>query len=120
MTTDKKHFEELLLKEQNLLETELSSMGRKNPNNPSDWQATIPENGADEADDAEVADSIEQLENNNGEVEQLEKQINDVRLALEKIKSGTYGICEIGGEEIEEDRLEANPSARTCKAHMNQ
>ena len=38
--------------------------------------------------------------------------------ALEKIEKGTYGICETGGEKIEEDRLEANPSARTCKAHM--
>jgi len=39
--------------------------------------------------------------------------------ALEKIKLGTYGICEICGNHIEEERLQANPSARTDKAHMN-
>ena len=39
--------------------------------------------------------------------------------ALERIEKGTYGICEVGNEEIEEDRLNANPAARTCKAHLN-
>ena len=119
MTTDTQHFKELLLAELSVVESQLASMGRKNPSNPADWQATIPENGIDEADEAEVAGSIEQLENNNGEVENLETQLLAVREALEKIDSGKYGICEIGGEEIEQDRLEANPSARTCKAHMN-
>ncbi len=119
MTIDIQHFKEVLLNEQKVLESQLSSIGRKNPENPSDWQATIPENGADEADDLEVAGSLEQFENNNAEVENLEKQMNDVKNALEKIENGTYGVCEIGGEEIEEDRLNANPSARTCKAHMN-
>jgi len=36
---------------------------------------------------------------------------------LKKIEDGTYGICEVGGEEIPEDRLDANPSARTCIEH---
>ena len=31
---------------------------------------------------------------------------------------GTYGSCEISGEAIEVERLEANPAARTCKAHI--
>jgi RNA polymerase-binding transcription factor DksA len=119
MTIDTKRFKEILIKEQNILEGELKTMGRKNPENPSDWIATTPENGADEADDAEVADKIEQFENNSAEVEQLEKQLKDVKMALEKMENGNYGICEIGGEEIEEDRLKANPSARTCKTHMN-
>ena len=35
------------------------------------------------------------------------------------IAAGTYGTCEVSGEQIEEDRLEADPAARTCKAHMN-
>ena len=33
--------------------------------------------------------------------------------ALEKIEAGKYGICEVSGEEIEADRLEAYPSAKT-------
>ncbi|KND48001.1 MAG: TraR/DksA family transcriptional regulator [Parcubacteria bacterium C7867-006] len=118
MTIDTQHFKEVLSKEKETVEKQLASIGRMNPENPSDWQATIPENGADEADEGEVAGSLEQFENNNAEVENLERQLKDVKDALEKIENGTYGVCEVGGEEIEEDRLMANPSARTCKSHM--
>lgn len=119
MTIDIKHFKEVLLKEKKALENSLSSIGRKNPKNPSDWEGTIPENGADEADDLEVAISLEQFENNTTEVENLEKQLNDVKNALEKIENDNYGKCEVCGNDIEEDRLNANHSAPTCKSHMN-
>jgi RNA polymerase-binding transcription factor DksA len=52
-------------------------------------------------------------------IDQLEPQLNEVREALERIDKGTFGICTVGGEAIEKERLEAIPSARTCKAHMN-
>lgn len=119
MTIDIQHFKEVLLKEEKVLETDLSSIGRKNPQNSSDWEGTIPENGTDEADDLEVADSLEQFENNTAEVENLEKQLNDVKSALSKIENGNFGKCEVCGKDIEEDRLEASPSAPTCKEHMN-
>jgi RNA polymerase-binding transcription factor DksA len=35
------------------------------------------------------------------------------------MEEGKYGICKVCGEEIEEARLEANPAAETCKAHLN-
>ena len=38
---------------------------------------------------------------------------------LKKIEAGTFGVCEISGEPIEEDRLDANPAARTNKANIN-
>lgn len=40
------------------------------------------------------------------------KTLKEIRLALNKIKQGTYGICEGSGEIIEERRLLANPIAR--------
>ena len=100
------------------LETELRSVGRINPSNPSDWEAVPADINADSADDSEVADSIEEFENNTAILKELEIQYNDVKSALDKIEKGTYGICEVSGEKIEEDRLEANPTARTCKKHM--
>jgi RNA polymerase-binding transcription factor DksA len=112
------HFKELLEKELATLENELSTVGRKNPDSKDDWEATESED-IDTAEDAEVANSIETFENNKGLVAQLEVQLNNVQKALEKIKDGTYGKCEVCGEPIEQDRLEANPSAATCKAHMN-
>jgi DnaK suppressor protein len=52
-------------------------------------------------------------------LEGLESEINDLDAALKKIDEGTYGICEIGGESIETERLEAMPGARTCIKHAD-
>jgi RNA polymerase-binding transcription factor DksA len=114
------YFKEKLLAEKNKLETDLSSIGRINPDSPSDWEA-VPENDGDErnADPNSLADSIEEYESRTATVKELEKQLKEVREALEKIEKGTYGICEVSGEKIEKERLEVNPSARTCKAHLN-
>ena len=112
------HYKEILEAEAKNLEMELATVGRKNPDNKTDWEATE-KMDIDPADDDEVADSIEEYENNKGILNQLEMRLKEVNLALEKIEKGTYGICEVSGEPIEEDRLEANPAAKTCKAHMN-
>jgi DnaK suppressor protein len=40
--------------------------------------------------------------------------ITEIDLALAKINSGTYGICELCGKEIPEPRLEALPHASLC------
>ena len=49
--------------------------------------------------------------------------LKDVDNSLDKIKNGTYGICEECEEKISEKRLEANPVARyciTCKRMMEE
>lgn len=115
---DTKKFKEKLEKELKTLETELASVGHKNPNNPKDWEASSGEVDVNASDPADIADNIESYESNTAILKQLETQYNDVKSALEKIKKGTYGICEVGGEPIEPKRLEANPAAKTCVAHM--
>jgi DnaK suppressor protein len=42
------------------------------------------------------------------------KVIADIDYALSRIEEGTYGVCEIGGEAIPKQRLEAIPWARFC------
>jgi DnaK suppressor protein len=71
------------------------------------------------ADGFDVADDLEQYENNKAELDALEVQLNNVKSAIKKIDENKYGLCEVCGKEIENDRLEANPSAKTCKEHMN-
>jgi len=48
----------------------------------------------------------------------LEKQtranLAEIELALEKFKKGTYGLCDICGQPIPADRLEAVPYANLC------
>jgi DnaK suppressor protein len=118
MEIDTQYFKDLLEKESEILEKELLTLGRRNPDNLSDWEATEKPNGTDEADELEVADSLEEFENNRGTLNQLEIRLNEVKKALANIESGDYGVCEKCDQEIENDRLEANPAAGTCKAHM--
>jgi len=101
------------------LEKELSSVARRNPSNPNDWEPVPSKMDIDPADENIVADSIEEFEENAGVTKQLEIQYNDIKRALKQIEDGTYGTCSVCKKEIETDRLNANPAAFTCIAHMN-
>jgi RNA polymerase-binding transcription factor DksA len=115
---DIQHYKKLLEGEKNKLESELATVGRKNPDQKEDWEAVEPETNLDRADEDEVAVGILEYEDNKGILDQLEKRLNEVKISLEKIENGTYGLCSVCGKKIEEDRLDANPAANTCKAHM--
>ena len=118
MTIDYNHFKEKLEAEKKLLEKELEEVGRRNPDNPSDWEATPVDRDTSQADDNTVADGIEGYEDNIAIVNTLESRYRDLKIAFDRISQGTYGLCQISGEEIEIERLEANPAARTCRKHM--
>lgn len=109
-----------LEEEKKLLEEELATVGRRNPSNPADWEPTQGESELDPTDRNDLADNIEKYEENSAILKELEIRYNNVLLALKKIGEGKYGICETGGEKIEDDRLDANPAARTCKKHINE
>jgi len=47
---------------------------------------------------------------------QQRKELNEIELALDKIKQGTYGICEMCEEPIGLPRLEVKNFARFCIA----
>ena len=116
---DTNKYRDALEAEKAKLEAELSTVGRPNPQNPQDWEAVREDRDDTTADENDNADALEDLVNDDAVVRQLETQLADVNAALARIEAGTYGKCEVGGEDIEEDRLDANPAARTCKAHMN-
>lgn len=117
-TKDTQYFKTKLEKEKKILEDELRTVGKANPTNPQGWEANSGGMEVDTADENEVADKMEELEENELILGQLEKQLTEVDAALERIKVGKYGVCEISGEAIEKERLEAMPSARTCIKHM--
>ncbi|MDE2041221.1 MAG: TraR/DksA C4-type zinc finger protein [Patescibacteria group bacterium] len=116
-TRDLENFRTKLLAEKASLERELSGVAEKNPDNPSGWQATTTDIEVDAADENELADKLEELEDNSGIASQLDSQLKEVTAALERIDKGTYGACEICGKPIERERLEANPSARISIKH---
>lgn len=100
---------------------ELQTLGVHDPKNPHDWIPTPPldEDGPD-ADPNDVADRVEESNEHAAILAPLERQYNDVSQALKKIEGGAYGACEICGTDIETNRLDANPAARTCKEHKEE
>ena len=115
METNK--YKKLLEAEKTKLLKELATVGRKNPSAGDGWEAVETDLDSDSADENETADELEDYEENQGIVDKLSLQLKSVELALDKIKNGTYGTCEVGGEAIPTDRLDANPSATTCIKH---
>ena len=112
------HFKEKLEIEKKSLEEELGQIAIFNTET-NIWEATPDQEMMGEIDDNDAADRFEDFEERSGMTTTLQTRLSDVKRALVKIEDGTYGICEICGDPIEEDRLEANPAARTNKAHMN-
>ena len=118
METEK--FKVLLEEELDKLNTEMKELGVKNPEVKGDWVERANDLDTVSADLNDVADRTEEYDERRATLATLEGRYNNIRLALKKITDGNYGICEVSGEPIEEDRLEANPAARTCKAHMEE
>jgi YteA family regulatory protein len=49
--------------------------------------------------------------------EHSEDQLKNINSALEAMEKGTYGKCEVCGQEISYERLEALPNTLYCKEH---
>ena len=46
------------------------------------------------------------------------EHLTEVDAAIERVATGRYGVCETCGKPIDEARLEARPTARTCVQHV--
>jgi RNA polymerase-binding transcription factor DksA len=49
--------------------------------------------------------------------ENAEQHLAEIEAALKRIDDGTYGTCVVGGEQIDEARLDAMPWASLCIDH---
>lgn len=107
-----------LLAEKEIISKELAGLGAKQDLKTGNWEATPDATDAPESDENDLGDKYEDYNLENETVETLEARLNDINSALQKIEDGKFGICEICGAQIEEDRLSANPAARTCKTCM--
>jgi DnaK suppressor protein len=63
----------------------------------------------------EESDEAEELGNQLAIAQDLKKRLDDIEVALEKIREGKYGICEKCGREIETEILDIDPESRLCK-----
>ncbi len=123
MNKNQKNFTELrnkLLAEKKLLKNELGAVGRRNPDNPEDWEAVPPETeGEGEPDKNIAADMIEGFEEAVSIEGELEQRLFQITSALNRMEAGTYGTCLVCKKEIEAERLAANGAATTCIEHKN-
>ncbi|OGZ13905.1 MAG: hypothetical protein A2942_02350 [Candidatus Lloydbacteria bacterium RIFCSPLOWO2_01_FULL_50_20] len=117
MTLNIEHYQKKLLEEKARLLRELKDVGRINPDNENDWEPVAANLNIDPAEEEERAEEISDFENRSAVEFELEKRFNEIERALERIEKGTYGVCSVCQKQIEEDRLEANYSAETCKTH---
>lgn len=119
MALDTTRYEAMLKAQLAELTEELKSVGIHDPTNPQNWIA-IPE-GVDpnEPDVDIVADVVEDWDERAAVVAELETRYNAIMRALKKLEEGLFGTCEVCGNPIEPERLDANPAARTDKAHLN-
>lgn len=65
---------------------------------------------APDTEDAALADVVRDL--SNAEISRDANELSEVNQALERIATGTFGVCLRCGEPIERERLEAHPAAR--------
>ncbi|TFG35921.1 MAG: TraR/DksA family transcriptional regulator [Parcubacteria group bacterium] len=117
---NKKLIEELkekLEKEGASIEKELSRFAKKDGKIKGDWNTVFPNFSGAEAghgDMEKAADEVEEYSTLLPIEHSLEIKLKNINLALEKIKDGTYGLCEKCKKEISEERLIAFPEAETC------
>ena len=112
-------FQIKLNEEKELLIKELSTIGQQSPDGI--WSVTPDNIDEEKSDKIDTADNMEELQTRKAVLETLKTRLKNVDEALERIINNTYGICKVGDDKhkIEEDRLEANPAATTCKEHLN-
>jgi len=108
-----------LIAEKENLESELGYIGEKDKERPGNYNAQPAETDQVGFRD-EVADRLEEYDERLAIEQPLEARLRNVTDALERIEHGAYGFCNVCGQKIEDDRLAANPSARTCKAHIKE
>jgi len=94
------------------VQKELESFASQDPNLKHNWDTKFP--NREDADKDESADDAQEYDNMLSLEHTLESKLKNVRMALEKIGNGLYGVCENCGKEIDEERLLACPEAKTC------
>lgn len=63
----------------------------------------------------EEADETEEIGNQQAVAQDLKNRLDAIDIALEKIRAGSYGLCEQCKKDIEPVILDIDPESRFCK-----
>lgn len=97
----------------NVLE-QIKTVGVSADQNPGGFVATEGEQNTVTGDDEDTANEMTDFGTNNAILKQLEDRAVNIKKALENVENGTYGKCLECEADIEQERLDALPSAATC------
>lgn len=104
---------EILLAEKNRINKELGNMSVADEHEADNRSAQFPSYG-DKPD--ENAQEITDFSTTVVAQKVLEKSLDDIEKALNRIEKKTYGTCKYCGQPINEKRLMARPTAGACVA----
>ncbi len=102
---------DILISEKERLEKELAKFTTKNKHVSGDYDATFPDYGDK---DDENAQEVAQYTANKPLEIALEKELRDVGKSLDRLEKGSYGVCKYCDQPIEEKRLLARPTSGAC------
>lgn len=108
----KKELRTKLKKAKKELKSNLGEFANEDETIEGNYRARFPEYGRDESEESQEYSEYEERLSLEHKLEIDLKKINE---ALEKIKSGEFGVCEGCGAEINPDRLKVYPEAKLCK-----
>lgn len=108
------NFKNKLKQKKEELEKMLKEIAQKEDLTPGEWKAKFPYFGERSPNQDESVDEVEEYSQNLVIENRLDFKLLDVKRALEKIKTGRYGICEKCGSEISKKRLEILPETKYC------
>lgn len=105
---DVEYFRNMLLQERDRLESEREAIRASG----LDMDGALPEEGeGGDEDTADLASAMMDKEMDLAVEEELEDLMSAIDHALQKMEDGTYGICDMSGEDIPRGRLELIPWA---------
>ena len=100
-----------LQEEERLILSELADFTRKDPKEEGGFNVPFPNEGNTMDENAR---EIMEFERMKAVKDNLEKRLSDIKATIEKLKEGSYGICEKCSVTIGGSRLKAMPAARLC------
>lgn len=101
------HFKDRLQEEKQKLEKEIDHYQKEDPYKSNLRSTEV------------LDDAITEIEEHDRLVatsEQLQEDLKEVVVALARLENGQYGVCISCGQKIEDERLEAMPTASLCLA----
>lgn len=105
---------EILLQEKSKIEERLGSFAKESEDHKGEWTSNMPDFDKSSSLEEE-ADEVEEFGMRLALEQSMEEQLKAVDLALDKIKKGTYGICDKCDKEIPQGRLKVYPQASFCQ-----